>query len=464
MANTVKLKRRLTGDAGAPATLENGELAVNETTNTLYYGKGSDANGQATEIISLNQPKVGEPIFIVASGQSNMILGYPDPEAVYPRNMLVWNWQDHTETMGTEFVRPFDGRINTGLGFAREMALKYPESQVFLVNMGWGGQAIEHWLDESLTPAMWPLMTDNVNAALLAAGLTKANYFLWWQGEANGDDAPGAYMSKLEQFWARMKAEPWVDWYNQNIVYYGITGVPRLNWDGYTRVNQTIYDFASQYAYNMTLVRTQDIIDADMWEDDVHMGPKGLFELSKIAVKAVDKGRAPKPDGGLYYNPMTRRVQMTGNGLELMPSSYSDNIASPNLNTLMNYAQGFSRDVAITGTTTPGTATYTRQEAHFCRIGASLTATFLFVWTGHDGTGNISVTGLGIENYMGVHVPLNVYATGLGNTGPLMATWDVWTGNITIRQYNAQGQLQTVPMSEAGTLSISGSFIRLSTL
>lgn len=50
MANTLRIKRRVSGAAGAPAGLKNAELAFNEVDNTLYYGKGVDGNGDATTI------------------------------------------------------------------------------------------------------------------------------------------------------------------------------------------------------------------------------------------------------------------------------------------------------------------------------------------------------------------------------------------------------------------------------
>lgn len=52
MANTIRIKRRASGGAtGAPASLENAELAYNEADDTLYYGKGSGgAGGTATTI------------------------------------------------------------------------------------------------------------------------------------------------------------------------------------------------------------------------------------------------------------------------------------------------------------------------------------------------------------------------------------------------------------------------------
>lgn len=49
MANTIRIKRRATGSAGAPASLENAELAYNEVEDVLYYGKGTGgAGGTAT--------------------------------------------------------------------------------------------------------------------------------------------------------------------------------------------------------------------------------------------------------------------------------------------------------------------------------------------------------------------------------------------------------------------------------
>lgn len=51
MANKLRIKRRASGNAGAPSSLENAELAFNEVDMTLYYGKGTGgAGGTATSI------------------------------------------------------------------------------------------------------------------------------------------------------------------------------------------------------------------------------------------------------------------------------------------------------------------------------------------------------------------------------------------------------------------------------
>lgn len=45
MANTLRIKRRVSGSPGAPTSLANAELAFNEVDNTLYYGKGTGGEG-----------------------------------------------------------------------------------------------------------------------------------------------------------------------------------------------------------------------------------------------------------------------------------------------------------------------------------------------------------------------------------------------------------------------------------
>lgn len=50
MANTIRIRRRTGGNAGAPSSLKNAEIAFNEVDDILYYGKGADVNGDAITI------------------------------------------------------------------------------------------------------------------------------------------------------------------------------------------------------------------------------------------------------------------------------------------------------------------------------------------------------------------------------------------------------------------------------
>ena len=70
MANTVRIKRRAAGGAaGAPASLQNAELAFNEQDSTLYYGFGTGgAGGSATSVI----PIAGNGAFVALTGSQTI--------------------------------------------------------------------------------------------------------------------------------------------------------------------------------------------------------------------------------------------------------------------------------------------------------------------------------------------------------------------------------------------------------
>lgn len=68
MANTIQLKRRVSGMAGAPAALKSGEIAHNEVDDTLYVGKGDDGGGNATSVI----PLAGKGAFVDLSASQSI--------------------------------------------------------------------------------------------------------------------------------------------------------------------------------------------------------------------------------------------------------------------------------------------------------------------------------------------------------------------------------------------------------
>ena len=68
MTNTIQLKRRVSGVAGAPAALKSGEIAHNEVDDTLYVGKGDDGGGNATSVI----PLAGRGAFVDLSASQSI--------------------------------------------------------------------------------------------------------------------------------------------------------------------------------------------------------------------------------------------------------------------------------------------------------------------------------------------------------------------------------------------------------
>lgn len=65
MSNTIRIKRRAGGSAGAPASLENAEIAFNEVDDTLYYGKGTGGSGGSATTV---EPIGGKGAFLTLTG------------------------------------------------------------------------------------------------------------------------------------------------------------------------------------------------------------------------------------------------------------------------------------------------------------------------------------------------------------------------------------------------------------
>jgi len=69
MANTLRIKRRGSGSPGAPASLQNAELAFNEVDNILYYGKGTGGEGgSATTVEAI----AGSGAYVSLSGSQTI--------------------------------------------------------------------------------------------------------------------------------------------------------------------------------------------------------------------------------------------------------------------------------------------------------------------------------------------------------------------------------------------------------
>ena len=111
MANTIQLKRRVSGVAGAPAALKSGEIAHNEVDDTLYVGKGDDGGGNATSVI----PLAGKGAFVDLSA-SQSIAG-AKTFAIVPKS-------SEDAVGATDLVRK--SQLDAGLG--AKAALSHPHT------------------------------------------------------------------------------------------------------------------------------------------------------------------------------------------------------------------------------------------------------------------------------------------------------------------------------------------------
>lgn len=99
MANIIRIKRRKTGDSGAPANLANAELAFNEVNDTLYYGKGDNGSGVATSVVAI----AGSGTFATKSYVDSAVAGATPTGVAYLAQDNTW---DVTKT------NTFNGTVN----------------------------------------------------------------------------------------------------------------------------------------------------------------------------------------------------------------------------------------------------------------------------------------------------------------------------------------------------------------
>lgn len=71
MANTLRIKRRVSGSPGAPSSLANAELAYNEVDDVLYYGKGTGGEGGS----ATTTPAIAGPGAFVTLSSAQSISG-----------------------------------------------------------------------------------------------------------------------------------------------------------------------------------------------------------------------------------------------------------------------------------------------------------------------------------------------------------------------------------------------------
>jgi len=104
MANIIRIKRRLASSplgTTPPTGLKNAELAFNEVDNTLYYGKGDNGNGSATETIKIAGAGYVETLVSNVSGTLND---------------SITALRSEVQTVSSELLSTVEANLNTVLG------------------------------------------------------------------------------------------------------------------------------------------------------------------------------------------------------------------------------------------------------------------------------------------------------------------------------------------------------------
>jgi hypothetical protein len=103
MADTLRIKRRVSGAPGAPASLANAELAYNEVDHILYYGEGTGGAGGTASVI----PAIGGQGM---SSATNPVMN----GAAAPGTGTTWSRNDHVHPSDTSRA-PINSPTFTGV-------------------------------------------------------------------------------------------------------------------------------------------------------------------------------------------------------------------------------------------------------------------------------------------------------------------------------------------------------------
>lgn len=285
---------------------------------------------------------VEKPIFILATGQSNMQQHRSYTFTPAP-NVLRWNnQQGNMFSIGTAFEPLTGDTMNPSISFANKIARENPESMVYLLNVAKGGMTIDSWLPGATQAEdVYRGIQSNIDLALPAAGVSEISAFLWWQGESGGFEAD--YPDDFETVQSRFRGNSWFPARIPTVVF-GVTTTARAGENRYDQTNFVLQDIVDRVGSNRLFVDTASLTGDQYWENPVHMSGVGYDTVGAMAADAfLGKTRfvsyRMKPEtpylvdanltlgtGAYQTDPATLNIPVTASGI-LFNTSYNSQFA-----------------------------------------------------------------------------------------------------------------------------------------
>jgi Carbohydrate esterase, sialic acid-specific acetylesterase len=226
-----------------------------------------------------------EPIVILATGQSNVVYRIPYPWEPAP-NARSWNWNLTDGNIGTAFVPVQSQSINLSDRVASEVARRHPDQLVHVINIGFFGKSIAHWLPGAPAPDVFANILANVPPALSVAGATRVSDLLWWQGETP-TDKPALYPEQFNAVMARFQAQPWFPRATP-VTIFGVapSGISKdANTDYY---NSLLRKVAAQDPEVRQFIDT-GALGEKHWLDTGHPNGLGFYVIGGMAAERIQR-------------------------------------------------------------------------------------------------------------------------------------------------------------------------------
>lgn len=246
--------------------------------------------------------------FILATGQSNIAIARSKQWA--PRkNIWRWNNADAVDgSIGNQFVQVSTSNVQVSSVFADSLARENPGMDFYILNVGFGGREINHWLPGASAPDVYANITANIAGALTAAGVSKVNQMLWWQGEADYFTSTlPLYEAKFELLIARFQIESWFD-QSSPIFIFGTANAAQGGHANYDLINLILQRCGSNDPTRRQFFYTS-MLPSDFWEDNLHPNADGVYLVAQMAAHQF-LGRAGKFGYGMTVNPADGSVSL----------------------------------------------------------------------------------------------------------------------------------------------------------
>lgn len=267
----------------------------------------------------------GKPFFILATGQSNL---NHTPALTWTPNANAKRWNNTLNTdgsIGTAFAALSGSTVNIADKFASDIADKNPTRAVCVLNESFSGQAIAQWLTGAASPDVYNNIALNITAALAAAGVTKIDCFLWWQGES--DTANASYVANWATMIARFKTNSWFP-AETPIIVHGIAPTSISGDSGSDKVNNYLQAIVGVDSDKRRFIYPGSLPAAD-WLDTLHMTGGGYFSDGAMTASALLNGPGRSVFQGVYVDPVTGFVNIGTAGTPDARVTISGNTALP---------------------------------------------------------------------------------------------------------------------------------------
>lgn len=296
---------------GAKQTFPAGNISVQAADVVGYVDATNASNITSGTLPAARIAATGRPYVILTSGQSNFELA---PTFAWSPNANAKIWNGGREGVaGSAFVALASSTVILPAKIASDIADNNLTRAVYLINVVQGGTAISHWLSGTGAPDVYATITTEVAAALASIGVSKIDYFAWWQGESDGSAGSTTYQADFASLIARLRGNSWFPAETPMLIF-GLEDEAQSGLTGQNVITQALATSARIDPDRRKFIYTATLQGSTYWDVTIpgHMTGQGYFSAGAMGANAILHGGRP-PVSGATYDPVANQWRTDDN-------------------------------------------------------------------------------------------------------------------------------------------------------